>query len=142
MRFNLKIINWIISLWLVIVLFKFELIIDYISLVISYLGLLIYDFGDGISVLNFALLDVIFSTLLFLLFIPLMLIFTKRLSFLKTKLNFSGLIGELDEGVITLVNVIIKDFNLHLLMFSTISLIIGGLFLAISSYLYKKTYNQ
>lgn len=89
MRFNLKIIHWILSLWILIALFKFELIIDYISLIISYIGLLFNDFGDGISVLDFALLDVIFSTLLFLALIPLIFIFSKRLSFLKSKLNFS-----------------------------------------------------
>jgi len=85
----IKIIHWLLFLWLLLIILRFELIIDYLSLIFNYISLFLDDTSSAIEVLNFSFVDASLSTLIFLLLIPLMLIFRKRLHFIKGKLNFS-----------------------------------------------------
>lgn len=89
MKFQLKIIHWVIILWLITVVFKIDLIFDYLSLFISYTALFWKDSSAAISILNFSLLDVLLSTTLFIVIVPVIIIFQKKLSFVKHALNFS-----------------------------------------------------
>jgi len=89
LKSGIKIIHWITFLWLCIVFLRFDLIIDYFSLVIDYFKLIFSDPSVALNVLNFGLVDVSLSSLLFILLLPLILIFRKRFRFLETKLNLS-----------------------------------------------------
>ena len=89
MKSGLKIIHWIIFLWLLLAIIRFELIIDYLYLILSYISLFFTDTSSAFAVLSFGLVDAFLSTLLFLLIIPLILFFGKRFRFITGKLNFS-----------------------------------------------------
>ena len=89
MKSGLKIIHWIVILWILLVIIRFELIIDYLSLIFSYISLFFTDTSSALNVLSFSLVDAFLSTLLFLLVIPLIIFFRKRLHFITSKLNFS-----------------------------------------------------
>jgi peptide/nickel transport system permease protein len=89
LKSGLKIIHWIIFLWLVVVVLRFDIIVGYLALILSYIGLLFTDTSSAFAVLSFSIVDASLSTLLFLLIIPLILFFRKRFSFLTGKLNFS-----------------------------------------------------
>ena len=89
MKFHLKIIHWILLLWLITILFRFELIIDYLSLIVGYAGVLLSDWKAGLKIVNLSLLDVMLSTLLFLMLVPLVLLAKKRFTFINSGLNFS-----------------------------------------------------
>lgn len=89
MKSTLKIIHWIIFLWLLLVIIRFDLIIDSLSLIISYISLFFTDTSSAFVVLSFGFVDASLSTLIFLLIIPLVLFFRKRLRFITSKLNFS-----------------------------------------------------
>ena len=65
------------------------MIIDYLSLILSYISLLFTDTSAAIAVLNFNLVDAFLSTLLFLLIFSLVILFRKRSRFITGKLNFS-----------------------------------------------------
>jgi peptide/nickel transport system permease protein len=84
-----KIIHWIIFLWLLIIIIRFNLVIGYLSLFFNYIGLLVKDAKAATAVLNFSFIDSVLSTLLFLLIIPLVFLFKKKWTFLKSKLNIS-----------------------------------------------------
>jgi len=89
LKSGLKIIHWIIFLWLLLAIIRFELIIDYLYLILSYISLFFTDTSSAFAVLSFGLVDAFLSTLLFLLIIPLILFFGKRFHFISGKLNFS-----------------------------------------------------
>lgn len=89
MKSGLKIIHWIIFLWLLLVIIRFDLIFDSLSLTISYISLFFSDTSTAFAVLSFSFVDASLSTLLFILIIPLILLFRKRLRFITSKLNFS-----------------------------------------------------
>jgi len=84
-----KIVHWIIFLWLLILILRFDVLIDYLFLFFSYINLLFTDTGSALVFLDFHFIDASLSTMLFLLIIPLILIFNKRLGFVKAGLNFS-----------------------------------------------------
>ena len=88
MKSGLKLIHWIVLLWLLVTILRFDLIINYLSLIISYIGLLFTNASSALNVLSFSLVDASLSTVLFLLIVPLILIFRNRLPLLKSKLNF------------------------------------------------------
>ncbi len=89
MKSGLKIIHWIIFLWLCVVITRFDLIIDYLSLFFSYIDLLLNDSSSAFTFLNFGFFDVALSVLFFLLIIPLLIIARKRLQFISSGINFS-----------------------------------------------------
>ena len=89
MKSGLKIIHWVIFLWLLLIILRFDLIIDYVSLILSYMSLFFSDTSSALNVLNFSLVDASLSTLILLMIVPLILFFRNGLPFLKSKLNFS-----------------------------------------------------
>lgn len=89
MKPGFKIVHWIIFLWLLILILRFDVLIDYLFLFFSYINLLFTDTGSALVFLGFHFIDASLSTMLFLLIIPLILIFKKRLRFVKAELNFS-----------------------------------------------------
>lgn len=89
MKSGLKIIHWVFLLWFVIALLRFQLAGDYLSLIVKYFGLLFTDNSSAISMLSFTLIDAFLTIIIFLLTVPLILIFKKRLQFLYSKLTFS-----------------------------------------------------
>ena len=89
MKSGLKIIHWIIFLWLVLVIIRFELIIDYLSLIFNYIGLLLKDSTAAVAVLNFSFIDASISAILFILMLPVVFFFRKKLPMVESKLNFS-----------------------------------------------------
>ena len=89
MKSGIKIIHWIIFLWILILIVSIELILDYLSLSIAYISLFFSEPESAIAVLNFRLIDSILFTIVFLLIIPLGFFFRERLRFLKSRLNLS-----------------------------------------------------
>lgn len=72
-----------------LIIFQFELIINYFSLILDYSGLLISDTSSALVFLNFRMIDVIISVVLFTFTVPLILFFRKRLQFLNSEIYFS-----------------------------------------------------
>ena len=89
MKSGIKIIHWIVFLWLCLVILRFEVVIDYLSLIFSYFGLLNHDASSALAFLNFSFVDASLSVILFLLIIPTLIIFRNKLQFLATRINFS-----------------------------------------------------
>ena len=89
MKSGLKIIHWIVFLWLLIAILNYDLIIDYLSLIFNYLGLLLKDSVAAVAVLNFSFIEASISAVLFILLLPLVFAFRKKLRFIERKLNFS-----------------------------------------------------
>jgi len=86
---GIKIIHWMFFLWLTLIIFRFDLLLDYLSLISDYFKLLISNPSSAFSFLSFSFIDHLLSASLFLLTIPLIIIFKKRLRFLSTRLGFS-----------------------------------------------------
>jgi len=89
LKSGIKIIHWIVFLWLCLVILRFEVVIDYLSLIFSYFGLLNHDASSALAFLNFSFVDASLSVILFLLIIPTLIIFRNKLQFLATRINFS-----------------------------------------------------
>ena len=89
MKSGIKIIHWIAFIWLGIVILRFELIIDYLSLIFNYIGLLLKDSAAAVAVLNFSFIDASISAILFILLLPVVFFFRKKLPMVESKLNFS-----------------------------------------------------
>lgn len=89
MKSGLKIIHWIIFLWLMIVIIRFNLVAGYLTLFFNYIGLLVRDTKAAAAIVNFSFIDAVLSVIMFLLIIPLIVLFKKKWTFLKNKLNFS-----------------------------------------------------
>jgi peptide/nickel transport system permease protein len=68
---------------------QFDMIINYLSLILKYFGLLLSDTGSAFVLLNSGFIDASLSALLFLLVIPLIIIFRKRIYFISVRLNSS-----------------------------------------------------
>lgn len=89
MKAGLKILHWIVFLWLLIAILNYDLIIDYLSLIFNYVGLLLKDSAAAVAVLNFSFIDASISAILFLLLLPLVFFLRKKILFVESKLNFS-----------------------------------------------------
>ncbi|MCU0414612.1 MAG: ABC transporter permease, partial [Ignavibacteriaceae bacterium] len=63
--------------------------ISYLSLIFNYIGLLSKDSSAAIAVLNFSFIDASISAILFLLLLPLVFFFRKKLLFVESKISFS-----------------------------------------------------
>ena len=90
MKSGLKIIHWIIFLWILIAILNYNLVIDYLSLIFNYIGLLLKDSAAAVAVLNFSFIDASISAILFLLLLPLVFFFRKKILFVESKLSFSS----------------------------------------------------
>jgi peptide/nickel transport system permease protein len=89
LKSGIKIIHWIIFLWVCLLILQYELIVSYISLTFDFILLIINDFLSALSIMNFGFADASIATILFILLLPIMLTIKKRLRFLQAKLNFS-----------------------------------------------------
>ena len=90
MKSRLKIIHWIVFLWILIAILNYDLIISYLSLIFNYIGLLLKDSAAAVAVLNFSFIDASISAILFLLLLPLVFFFRKKMLFVESKLSFSS----------------------------------------------------
>jgi peptide/nickel transport system permease protein len=90
LKSRLKIIHWIVFLWLIIAILNYDLIISYLSLISSYIGLLLKDSAAAVAVLNFSFIDASISDMLFLLLLPLVYFSRKKILFVESKLSFSS----------------------------------------------------
>ena len=89
MKTKIKLIHWIIFLWLSFFVLQFSFIINSVLLIVSYFGLLLNDASSAMNFLNFGFVDSAISSLLFLFIIPLIIILKKRLHFIEARLNFT-----------------------------------------------------
>ena len=90
MKSRLKIIHWIVFLWILIAILNYDLVIDYLSLIFNYIGLLLKDSASAVAVLNFSFIDASISAILFLLLLPLVFFSRKKILFVESKLSFSS----------------------------------------------------
>jgi len=90
LKSGLKIIHWIVFLWILIAILNYDLIISYLSLIFNYIGLLLKDSAAAVAVLNFSFIDASISAILFLLLLPLVFFFRKKILFIECKLSFSS----------------------------------------------------
>ncbi|MGB5289136.1 MAG: ABC transporter permease [Ignavibacteriaceae bacterium] len=89
MKSGLKIVHWILFLCLLLVVFRFDLIIDYLILIINYFGLLLTDIKNAAAIINLGFADASLSAIMFLLLIIALIFFRKKMYYLKNRLTFS-----------------------------------------------------
>ena len=90
MKSGLKIIHWIVFLWLLIIILRFNLAVDYLLLLVNFFGLLVKDARSALSNLNFSFVDSVLSSVLFVLVLPIIFLFKKKIHFFERKINFSS----------------------------------------------------
>jgi len=86
---KIKIWHWILFIWIVLITFRFEAMIEFLHLWFSYAFLFLSDFGSAIDILDFRLIDGLLSIKLFIILPVVIFIFRKKLLFLKTQINFA-----------------------------------------------------
>jgi len=86
---KIKIWHWILFIWIALLAFRFEAMIDLMYLWYSYAAFFFSDFGSAIDILDFRLIDGLLSIKLFIILPVIIFIFRKKLLFLKTQLNFA-----------------------------------------------------
>jgi peptide/nickel transport system permease protein len=89
LKFKPRIWHLLILSWLVIIIFRAELLLNLILLWVKYFSLLVSEFANAIHILDFNLFDALLSIKLFLIIPVLLYAFRKRLSWLKNSINFS-----------------------------------------------------
>ena len=89
MKSRLKIFRWVLFLWLLIIILRFNLVVDYLLLLVNFFGLLVKDARSALAILNFSFIDSVLSSILFVLVLPAILLFKKKIHFLEKKINFS-----------------------------------------------------
>lgn len=92
MKFKIRIWHVLIIIWIMILVFRVELLYNLVILWERYTMLLMSDFGDAIQLLDFSLFDAILSVKLFIIIPVILLLFRKRIYWLKEPINFSSLI--------------------------------------------------
>ena len=88
MKSGLKIFHWVLSLWLLIIILRFNLVVDYLLLLFNFFGLLVKDTRSALAILNFSFIDSVLSSVLFVLVLPIIFLFKKKIHFLERKINF------------------------------------------------------
>jgi peptide/nickel transport system permease protein len=86
---KIRIIHWLLLLWLVLLVFQYDVLLKYFALWFSYTKLFITDFRSALDILNLKLVDVILALKLFIILPLLYFIFRKKWKFLQSRLNFS-----------------------------------------------------
>ena len=86
---KIKIWHWILFIWIALLVFRFEAMINLLHLWYSYAVFLFSDFGSAIDILDFRLIDGLLSIKLFIILPVIIFIFRKKLLFLNTQLNFA-----------------------------------------------------
>ncbi|MEJ2103437.1 MAG: hypothetical protein P8X47_02535, partial [Ignavibacteriaceae bacterium] len=89
MKFHFKIVHWIFFLWLIILIFSYDILFGYLLLFVDFVILIFTDINSALAILNFSLIDTFLSALLFLFLLPLVFLLQKKLAFVRTNLNFS-----------------------------------------------------
>ena len=92
MKFRLKIWHMLCAFWLLLLIFRIELLYNLVLLWEQYFLLLINEFGAAIQLLDFRLIDVLLSIALFILLPIVLIIFRKKFYWLNVSINFSTLI--------------------------------------------------
>jgi len=89
---KIKIRHILFLFWLLILIFRFELLLDFAVLTGKYIFLLFTDFNQAIQLLDFSLIDAVLSVALFTC-IPIILFFyRKKLDWLQSVINFPALV--------------------------------------------------
>jgi len=91
MRFTYKIWHSLFLLWLIILVIRFELLINIYELIVRWAILLFNDSETAFAQLNFDLADNIVSGKLFIILPVLFFLLRKKLSFLKEKFSYASL---------------------------------------------------
>jgi peptide/nickel transport system permease protein len=65
------------------------LVVDYLLLLVNFFGLLVKDARSALAILNFSFIDSVLSSVLFVLVLPIIFLFKKKIHFLEKKINFS-----------------------------------------------------
>ena len=86
---KIKIWHWILFIWIALLAFRFEAMINLLHLWYSYAAFFFSDFGSAIDILDFRLIDGLLSIKLFIILPVIIFIFRKKLLFLNTQLNFA-----------------------------------------------------
>lgn len=86
---KIRIWHWILFIWIALLAFRFETMIDLVNLWYSYAAFFFSDFGSAIDILDFRLIDGLLSIKLFIFLPVVIFIFRKKLLFLKVQLSFS-----------------------------------------------------
>jgi len=74
---------------MLILILQFDLICGYLSLTFDFILLIVDNFSSAFTVLNFGIIDASLSSIIFLLLIPILLIFRKKISSLNEQLTFT-----------------------------------------------------
>lgn len=86
---KIRIWHWILLIWIALIAFRIEAMIDFIHLWYSYAAFFFLDFGSAIDILDFRLIDGLLSIKLFIVLPLVIFIFRKKMLFLTTQLNFA-----------------------------------------------------
>ena len=86
---KIKIWHWILFIWIALLAFRFEAIIDFMHLWYSYATFFLSDFNSAIDILDFRLIDGLLSIKLFIILPVVIFFFRKKPPFLKVQLNFA-----------------------------------------------------
>ena len=86
---KIKIWHCILFIWIALLAFRFEAMINLLHLWYNYAVFLFSDFGAAIDILDFRLIDGLLSIKLYVILPVVIFIFRKKLLFLKTHLNFA-----------------------------------------------------
>jgi peptide/nickel transport system permease protein len=86
---KIKIWHWILFIWIVLIAFRFEAMIEFAHLWFSYAVLFFSDFSYAIEILDLRLIDGLLSIKLFIILPVVIFIFRKKMLFLKTQISFA-----------------------------------------------------
>ncbi len=89
MKIKPKIIHLLFILWVVLLVFRYDLIAEYFFLLINYVKLIFNDYNGALNVLNLKLIDVILSLTLFIVLPTLYFFYRKKWKILTNRLSFS-----------------------------------------------------
>ena len=89
MNTKIRIIHWLLLLWLSLLVFQYDVLLQYLALWFSYTKLIFTDFSGALDVLNLRLADVMLAVKLFVVLPVLYFLFRKKWKFLQNKLIFS-----------------------------------------------------
>ncbi|RPI75787.1 MAG: ABC transporter permease [Ignavibacteriales bacterium] len=92
MKIKLKIWQCLFLLWLIILIVRFEQLINIYKLIFSWFILIIDDSKAALAQVNFDLADIFISGLLFILFPLIFFFFKKKLLFLFSRVSFASIV--------------------------------------------------
>ncbi len=109
MKIKFKILHWLVILWILLLLFQHDILLQYFALWFSYAKLIFTDVKSAVDVLNFKLIDVMLSVTLFIVLPLLYFIFGKKWTILQSKLNFSYALLSLIIWILIFAPIITND---------------------------------